>query len=713
MQNSDAVPPQLHNGEAVKLLIDELTACSCSDLEEERISNVFMACQDLCDSEEAKALLISHGWVENSLVVMKRLVDNLELLDSAWEILDGAWEVLYFCAFEIVEEFGSKREGGGAEIILHVGKAAARILRRMSEKGLWAPGLSCNIASLLYALWLEDGFQGYIKKAFANTNGESALGVLVRDVRNDEEIEVEVVSLVDGLLKGGALATSGGGDVERAIVGELAAKMQKYKTNAELVETAASVIRGLMKRKVEERKSPEVKGQEAAKQQAVAPKPPKPPQQDAPKASKTPQASPTPKASAQKPSPLPSTPPISSSPPKSSPIQLSPSAMWSRNISQSCILRHLGFSPNRKEGGAHRSEEVEDLVERGKTTLGITFLRMGGDSKRAIHKSRLRKFLKVAGLCPQLAGADLIIKRVNGARSGVDFESYCEILMQCKGNGGVKLVVDALTDLIKRGGEKELLKKQMEEEQKQEEEERKRLMAAEEAEKKRKEEEEERKRAGEPMKAHKQPKRPLTKQEFFVAVLHTERRALKAIFKFYSTEKEEGTLSSPRKQTCPQSPGTSCQKRVITYLSYKGLLEFTRDFCVSPDLVSKAYCQEVFSRLCNGRKGAKKQLVRRDSVLLAEKKLGLSYPEFEVLLGSIAAECRWFLKKKDEEAELDEEDRKKVYQQQALALLHWLETSRGKDKINRVPRGNALIPRFIFVSKVENVERLSNFFISS
>ena len=360
------------------------------------------------------------------------------------------------------------------------------------------------------------------------------------------------------------------------------------------------------------------------------------------------------------------------------------------------------------------SEEVEDLVERGKTTLGVTFLKMGGDSKRAIHKSRLRKFLKAAGLCPQLAGADLIIKRVNGPRSGVDFESYCEILMQCKGGGkgsrGVKLAIDALTNLIKKGGEKDLKKQKEEQEQKQEEEERMRLIAEEMDTKS--EEEEEKKRVGETSKTlPKQPKKPLTKQEFFVAVLHTERRALRAIFKFYSTEKEDGTLVSPRKQAHPQSPGMSFQKKVITYLSYKGLLDFTRDFCVSPDLVTKGYCQEVFSRLCNGRKGAKKQLVRRDSVLLAEKKLGLSYAEFEIFLGSIAAECRWFLKKKVEEAELDNEDRRIMYQQQALALLHWLETSRGKDKINRV-RGNALIPRFIFVSKVENVETLSHFFVS-
>ena len=228
---AQAAPPTIPGGSnlvkddrnVVQLLIDELTAAaSCTELSKERVYRVFMTCKEICDNEECKVLLVALGWVENSLVVMKRLENENDL-----ELLDIGWEILYFCAFEIAEEFGS-RESGGAEILLHIGKAAARILRKIHEKGLWSPGLSCNVASLLYALWLEDGFQECIKKAFAN--GECALGVLVRDVRNDEEIEVEVVSLFDGLLKGGALATSGGGsDVERAIVGELAAKVRRVR----------------------------------------------------------------------------------------------------------------------------------------------------------------------------------------------------------------------------------------------------------------------------------------------------------------------------------------------------------------------------------------------------------------------------------------------------------------------------------------------------
>lgn len=91
---------------------------------------------------------------------------------------------------------------------------------------------------------------------------------------------------------------------------------------------------------------------------------------------------------------------------------------------------------------------------------------------------------------------------------------------------------------------------------------------------------------------------------------------------------------------------------------------------------------------------------------MSEKKLGLNFEEFLTFLASVALECKWFLKEKEKAR--DGVRDKKTEHQMVLALLHWLESSKGKDKINRI-RGSGLIPRFIFTSKATNFEELSTF----
>jgi len=115
--------------------------------------------------------------------------------------------------------------------------------------------------------------------------------------------------------------------------------------------------------------------------------------------------------------------------------------------------QHLGV----KEGG-EQTDEIKDLVEKGVVLTGVSFLSLDGDSKRAIHKSRLRKFLVATGLAGALAAADLNIKKINGPRAGVEFNNYVEIMMACGGRGGVRKVVDVLSKFMETRRTKETQK---------------------------------------------------------------------------------------------------------------------------------------------------------------------------------------------------------------------------------------------------------------
>ena len=176
---------------------------------------------------------------------------------------------------------------------------------------------------------------------------------------------------------------------------------------------------------------------------------------------------------------------------------------------------------------------------------------------------------------------------------------------------------------------------------------------------------------------------------------------------------------------------------MVTFLTYRKLLEFARDFCLAPDLVSKSFCLSSFKDIVNGGVGgggSGAPLVDISDVVHAETLIGLSFDQFLSFLAYIAGECKWFARKKDKKKD---SDKKKQHQQvrgveattipclslplfltsqttslllssQVLALLQWLDTSPGKSKINKI-RGTSIIPTFKFCSNAENYTQISQF----
>ena len=144
-------------------------------------------------------------------------------------------------------------------------------------------------------------------------NFDDASANTLLQISNEEEIAVEAIAIMQAVREGEAGKRGSMGQEKRNFfVKELANKIGKFKANEELVEGAANLIISLMSIKYEDPK----KDAKPLPKRPAAP-PPNPSEGIAPL------------------TPPPKTP----SPPKMQPLRLSPSATWSRNISQEVILK--------------------------------------------------------------------------------------------------------------------------------------------------------------------------------------------------------------------------------------------------------------------------------------------------------------------------------------------------------------------------------------
>ncbi|GMI18544.1 hypothetical protein TrLO_g14895 [Triparma laevis f. longispina] len=390
-------------------------------------------------------------------------------------------------------------------------------------------------------------------------------------------------------------------------------------------------------------------------------------------------------------------------PGRSSPTsgRLSPGASWSKTIASKRVMAAL------RELDEESGDSAQFMVTSASSAIGLAFINLEGDANTAVPKGKLRKFLVKIGVFSQLSEADLAIRRANGTKGGVGFESFCDLLVRVgasTGSGGIAALIDAL-EKGNRGTNKNKLGAN--------------VLAS----------------PLPPPSAEDQENAMLenSAHDFYTAVLETESAALKKIFSYYAVEKEEdaenvgarrvgGSVvmeipapknlvnNSPRRSThttqrLPNSPGRTPRKSTVTFVTYKKLLFFVRDFCLAPDLVSKSFCLSSFKDIINQVEGINGEpLVDISDVVHAEQSIGLGFDGFLSFLAYIAGECKWFARRKEKKKDSD----KKIQHQQVLALLQWLDTSPGKSKINRI-RGTAIIPAFKFTSNVENYTQISQF----
>ena len=439
---------------------------------------------------------------------------------------------------------------------------------------------------------------------------------------------------------------------------------------------------------------------------------------------------------------------------------LSPSATLSRSIASSLITQIFA--------SAKQSSSTELMVSSASASLGTLYLNLGGDAKRSISATKLRRFLSINALCSSFAQADLVIKSCS-PKGALDFGQFCRIVLSCiLKRGGRNLtssaflpsmIVDDLQALTEnltgnerqtQGGPKAAAATN--------------LNSGDVAAPPRAAHQNENKAAApliehcaqvtpadsstlshgttsglsDPSKANnsgstnetaisekstdshaESPTAASSTQssvaktqppthEFYRAVIFTEQRPLHEIFRYYCRLSTTSTpMKKSRRRQALKSPPPLQKSAATCYMRYADLTQFVKDFCVCPDLVTFKFCNLTFRKIINFRNENlddsfqsndefSREPIKMDSVLHDEDDIGLSFPEFVSFLAFVVSECRWFKRRRNEGGAADTDDRRR-HHQQVLAMLHWLETSKGKAKINKI-RGQKLIPKFSFSS---------------
>ncbi len=205
-------------------------------------------------------------------------------------------------------------------------------------------------------------------------------------------------------------------------------------------------------------------------------------------------------------------------------------------------------------------------------------------------------------------------------------------------------------------------------------------------------------------------------------ILEAESSTMMKIFSFYATQGSsrppQTPSRSPTETPCTPAtstnlvvvptPGTTTARKVAlqSFISLKNVLRFTRDFCITPDLVSRQFCEATFKEMLNAVTP-----VSRSSILHEDEDLGLTFRQFLDFLCHIAVSCNWFVKKggvvKKDRGRMSPNTRSTHDQQAVLALLASMDSSSGKARLNRA-RGNGVIGAFKFNS--ENLAVLADFF---